>query len=693
MDNPAISIVVLTLNSSKYIERCLNSLKMQTLQDFEALVVDAGSTDDTQAIVQSFDQRFRWLVLPKSDMGSARNHGMRMSHGAFICFLDSDDFYLPNKIELQLKELRARPEVDVVYCAAWHFRTDVPYRVGLKKLSAQPKTLKDYMEGRNHNLSTMFLRRSVWDAGFCFGEGDRGRYGEEWRLQLSMAQCGVPMVFIAEPLTVVEIRSDSHTSWSRQWMMKNQAINEIKHVASLLTPAQHATIDVQNILDALRCKLVVALQLDGRKCEARQVAASISNALQARKARLLVAFCGLLPKALLCSLIRWGWLAQQNRSFDWHTMTPELQAVFTAVTSVGSSDFCLMKEAISIPPENTVSTLVASFPTVSIVLPVRNEAAHIEHILNQVFGQDYPAELIELIIADGESDDGTPDIAAAFRRDGRSPVVLRLTERGRSQGLNRGILTAKNQIILRLDARTSIPRDYVSSCVATLLRTGADNVGGLQRPIGTTWRQHAFAVALSNPFGVGYAQFRLGKKSDYVESVYLGCFRREVFDRIGYFDEVSPIISEDADINLRIRQAGGKVYLNTQIVAHYKLRERFIDLFRLFYRYGGAKAGILLKHKRLTSWRQIVPPLLLLVLVVLGVVSLLVPWVRQPLLGLAGAYLLANVFVSVRAAFQQRKAYLVLLLFGTFIVLHFGYALGYWKRLLVPETPGNYWKN
>lgn len=353
-----------------------------------------------------------------------------------------------------------------------------------------------------------------------------------------------------------------------------------------------------------------------------------------------------------------------------------------------------MKETTPMATAHVAAPMTMSAPTVSIVLAVRNESAHIEQILKQAFGQDYPAALTEVIVVDGESDDGTPDIATAFRHDGRSPLVLLLNERGRSQGLNRGIQAAKNQLILRLDARTSVASDYVSSCVATLLRTGADNVGGLQRPVATTWRQQAFALALSIPFGVGDAQFRLGRRSGYVESVYLGCFRREVFDRIGYFDEESPIISEDTDINLRIRQSGGQVYLDTKIVAQYKPRERFIDFFLLYYRYGGAKAGILLKHKRLTSWRQTVPPLLLLGLVVLGVASLLLaPLARLPLLVLAGAYLLANSFISVRAAFQQRKAYLVPLLFGTFIVMHFGYALGYWKRLLVSETPGNYWKN
>jgi glycosyltransferase involved in cell wall biosynthesis len=330
-DRPVVSIVIPTLNSEPYIERCLRSLERQTFASFEALIVDAGSTDQTHAIAAKFDARFKWLELPKSDMGAARNHGMHMSKAEYICFLDSDDFYLQQKIERQLNELRAHPEIDVVYCSAWHFRTGAPDRVGLKKLSGQPEALKDYLEGRNHNLNTMFMRRSLWDAGFAFGEGDRGRYGEEWRLQLSMSQRGVPMAFRPDPLVVVEVRPDSHTLWSRQWMMKQQAINEIEHVASLLTPVQRATVDMPSIVDAFRRKLVVALLLDGRKREAGHVAASISNAPQARKARWLVAFCGFLPKALLGSLMRWGWLARQNRSFDWYKASPALQADLAAV--------------------------------------------------------------------------------------------------------------------------------------------------------------------------------------------------------------------------------------------------------------------------------------------------------------------------------------------------------------------------
>lgn len=331
MNRPVVSVVILTLNSEPYIERCLRSLQRQTFADFEALIVDAGSTDRTEAIAAQFDARFKWLSLPRSDMGAARNHGMRMSEGEFLCFLDSDDFYLPEKIERQVHELRTRPEVDVTYCAAWHFRTGDADRVGLKKLAAQPVTLKDYLEGRNHNLNTMCMRRRVWDAGFAFGEGARGRYGEEWRLQLSLAQGGVPMAFQPEPLAVVELRPDSHTVWSRQWTMKREALGEIEQVASRLTPPQRATVDVERITDAFRHKLLIALLLDGRRSEAASVASSIVDSVRARKARRLIALCRVLPSALLGSVLKGFWLWRQNRSFDWQSASAALKADFAAV--------------------------------------------------------------------------------------------------------------------------------------------------------------------------------------------------------------------------------------------------------------------------------------------------------------------------------------------------------------------------
>src|SRR4051812_3810463 len=106
-------------------------------------------------------------------------------------------------------------------------------------------------------------------------------------------------------------------------------------------------------------------------------------------------------------------------------------------------------------------------PLVSILLAVRNEEIHIERTLKQVFQQDYPVDRIEVIVVDGCSNDRTPEIVESFVDSGRKPKLLRLQEQGRSQGLNAGIRIARGDIVVRVDARTSIEVDYVSRCVET----------------------------------------------------------------------------------------------------------------------------------------------------------------------------------------------------------------------------------
>lgn len=335
----------------------------------------------------------------------------------------------------------------------------------------------------------------------------------------------------------------------------------------------------------------------------------------------------------------------------------------------------------------------SELPLVSVILSVRNEQANVQRILKQVFEQDYPPNRVEVIVVDGQSDDRTVEVASSFSQAGRTPIVMRLSERGRSQGLNRGILAAKGEVICRLDARTFIASDYISRCVETLEQTAADNVGGVQRPIAESRRQEAIGLAQSNPFGVGNAQFRLGNRSGFVDSVYLGCFRREIFDKVGLFDEQAAVISEDSDINQRIRDAGGKVYLNKDIVAYYYPRETFTDFWKLYYRYGGARAGNVLKHGKLTAWRQAVPPLFLLTIAALSVISVVDFRFLYLAATMLGIYVVMNLAVSTAIGFMRKKPWLVPLVAFAFACMHFGWGLGFWKRLVVPEKSGNYWGN
>lgn len=335
-------------------------------------------------------------------------------------------------------------------------------------------------------------------------------------------------------------------------------------------------------------------------------------------------------------------------------------------------------------------------PEVSVIIPIRNEGEQIKECLESLRVQTYLKEGMEILLVDGMSVDDTRGRINEFlaSTDGQIPSV-RILENPvgqRAAGLNIGIRAARGNVIARVDARTVVPRDYIEKCVWALTETGADNVGGVQRPIAKTITQEAIGIALSHPFGVANARFRLGKKSGFVDTVYLGCFRREVFEKVGLFDEDASVISEDSDMNQRIREAGGKVYLDSDIEAFYYPRETLKDFWRLYFRYGGARAGNFLKHRRLTSWRQ-AAPVFVLVLAILGVLSFVNSVFLALLLALTSLYVAVDAVISMRLAIGRRKLGLFRTLLLAFPCIHFGYGLGFWKRLLIPDRTGIYWRD
>jgi len=336
-------------------------------------------------------------------------------------------------------------------------------------------------------------------------------------------------------------------------------------------------------------------------------------------------------------------------------------------------------------------------PMVSVVIPVRNEERRIERCLKQVIEQTYPHDHLEVLVADGMSTDGTrgivAEIAAKAMKERGLAVYLVDNPGFRPQpGMNAGIRAARGDVIVRIDARTIAPPDYVERCVRTLIETGADNVGGLQTPNAESVTQEAIGLAITHRFGVGNAQFRIGTHNGYVDTVWLGCFRRDIFDRVGMFDETSFAISEDSDINQRIRAAGGKVYLDTSIGGRYLPRETFRGFWAQYFLYGLVRAGNILKHKKLTSWRQVIPQGFV---VGLATLALLAPWswVARRILELAVAiYVAADCAVAAWLVAKRKRPGLFLRLLIAFPCMHFAYALGFFRRFTIWAEPGQHWE-
>lgn len=322
----------------------------------------------------------------------------------------------------------------------------------------------------------------------------------------------------------------------------------------------------------------------------------------------------------------------------------------------------------------------STLPFVSVLLPIRNEEKSIERCLQSVFDQDYPADRMEIIIADGRSEDQTREVIR--RLQVRHPNLILIDNPGHivPTGLNAALRAARGEIIVRVDGHTHIACDYVRECVEALQRSGADNVGGRMNAVGTTPFGEAVAVATSSPFGVGSARFHYSEEEEFVDTVYMGAWRRDVFTRIGLFDE-ELVRDQDDEFNYRLRENGGKILLSPRIKSEYTGRSTPKALWKQYYQYGLWKVRVLQKHPLQMSWRQFVPPLFALTLIVTTLWGLFSK-IGRVLLGLAaGVYTAANLAASIYTASRKGWAFLRYLP-QIYAILHLSYGFGFLTGLV-----------
>jgi glycosyltransferase involved in cell wall biosynthesis len=273
-------------------------------------------------------------------------------------------------------------------------------------------------------------------------------------------------------------------------------------------------------------------------------------------------------------------------------------------------------------------------PLVSVIIPVRNEARFLEATIDSIRAQDYPGP-IEVVVADGMSDDGTRDLLEHIvRADDRVRYVDNPTGRT-PNGLNLAVAAARGDIIVRCDGHAELPPAYIRTAVEILDKTGAVNVGGVQRATGTGWMQRAVAQAMTSRIGVGDARFHYGGKPGPTDTVYLGVFRRTALLAAGSFDETLTR-NQDYELNIRLRDNGGVVWFDPTLQVVYHPRRSLGALWRQYYQYGTWKRQVVRKHPEATRVRQLVPPIFVVALLA-SLVLALTPW-RLVGLIVPGAY-------------------------------------------------------
>ncbi|MDG5799808.1 glycosyltransferase family 2 protein [Marinilabiliaceae bacterium ANBcel2] len=337
------------------------------------------------------------------------------------------------------------------------------------------------------------------------------------------------------------------------------------------------------------------------------------------------------------------------------------------------------------------NTIAAEKPKVSIIIPVRNEERYIVSFLETLFNQDYPHDKIEVIIADGMSNDSTRYRIEHFLNGKNSVKVKVIDNPGQivPEGLNRALAMCGNEIIIRMDAHAFFPANYISRLVDEMDKYNADNIGGVIRtlPSSNSLFSKAIAAAMSSAFGMGNSRFRVGTtRVCRVDTVPFGCFKADVFEKAGGFDE-ELVRNQDDEFNGRITKKGFNVVLLPDLVIDYYARDSIKKTALMFFQYGLFKPLCVKKLKRIATFRQLVPPLFVFSILISLLVIFFIPQFIILFISVFGLYFFVSVAISILLSQKDKSSLvnrikLLCALVVTFFVIHFSYGLGYLQGII-----------
>jgi glycosyltransferase involved in cell wall biosynthesis len=330
-------------------------------------------------------------------------------------------------------------------------------------------------------------------------------------------------------------------------------------------------------------------------------------------------------------------------------------------------------------------------PFVSIIIPCRNEEKFIDKCLDSIIANDYPRNYLEALVIDGMSEDGTRAVIESYAR--QYPWI-RLIENPREitpVALNIGIKNARGEIIIWMSAHNHYEKDYISRSVENLDKYGADNVGGIMRtmPRVDNFIGRSIVASLSHRFGVGNSYFRLHtNEPHWVDTVFGGCYRRGVFDRVGRFNE-SLVRGQDMEFNLRLKKAGAKTLLVPDIVSYYYARSD-IKSFWIHNFTNGVWAILPFLYSPIipVSWRHLVPLAFVGSLIIVAALGLLWTPFFWLFLIILGSYVLASFASSFQIAWREHETKYLIWMPFVFGMLHFAYGFGsLWGGVRMLSSP------
>ncbi len=339
----------------------------------------------------------------------------------------------------------------------------------------------------------------------------------------------------------------------------------------------------------------------------------------------------------------------------------------------------------SAPPVSGDSCIVTT------IVPCRNEGDSIEACLRSILSQERPGGAWELVVVDGLSDDGTSEVLSRLIEEYPSLKVIANPKRTMPSGVNLGIAAARGRYIAIMGAHNRYASDYLRQSVQVLEETKVDNVGGSMVCEGDSYVQEAIALAHHSGFSVGGARWHDPQYEGPADTVFGGVYCREVFDRIGFFDE-ELVRNQDDELNLRLIQHGGRIWHSPRIRSWYKPRRSLKALLQQYVQYGYWRVRVVQKRKAAASLRQYVPGTFVFILLAVPVLALLWSPAWWPWFGALAAYSFCTFGISLAVAARHGWRYLPILPL-VFACYHLGYGFGFlrgiWDFVVLRRGPAH----
>jgi glycosyltransferase involved in cell wall biosynthesis len=672
---PRVSLLVPIRNEERYIARCLDGLAAQDypFDRMEVLVIDGASSDRTREVVASYRDRLpglRILENPERTVPYAMNRGIRVAQGDAIVRVDGHCVLAPDYVRRCVEVLLETH----AHCVGGPMRCTGEGYWGVAIAAAMSSrfgvgNVLFRREDYRGPADTVYLGawpRDVFGQIGLFDAELSNNQDDELAYRLRK---GGGLVFLDPSIrSLYFARTSIPHLWRQYYRYGLYKVRVFQKHPFRMQARQF----VPPSFVAAVCGLPVAALLHPAPLWAWSI---------------MVAIYGLANVAAATALAhrtRWAFL-------------PAYPLLFTVLHLSYGSGFLMglfrfagrWLAAEAAPPHlpATPAVFAGDPPTVSVIVPMRDEIRHIAPFLESLLQQDYPPERMEFLLVDGESVDGSRE--QAENAIGRFPAgsfrVLRNPQRTTPAALNLALSEARGDVVVRLDVHAVYAPDYVRQCAYHLLTSGAAQVGGPQIAEAGAWVSGAIAAALNSPFGVGGATFRYLRRRSEVDSVYLGCAWRERLVALGGWNPDAEF-DEDSDLHARMRREGGVLLLVPEIRVRYHPRQDWPGLALQYFRYGLGRARTFRIYPESMRLSHLVPPAFALTFA--GLLGFAVSGSRWALLAmaiLAGGYALADSIAAWIAA--RGRAAVAVLVAATFPWMHGAWTLGLFAGMLRHGPP------